>query len=135
MKYKKVDIPDKGEFRFVVIQHEEGPKLRGAFRESPREIVDDARNKEGLEGELLGDGWIDADDTGIWVDEDGRKIKRMVAYGGYPECRAAPQKVVEELLGEYCKETGYKLRKVEMGNYRLGNDGTEFTKWLLRHRQ
>ena len=119
MKYKKVDIPLEDVLcKFVVIlDAEEGLKLRtmdmdSKIKEDPygevtqSDIEREAKESEGLEGEILGGGAIRI------------RTKAKSFEAGYTSYRygTAPQEIVENLLREYAEPLGYSVT-VNMGEF------------------
>ena len=91
-KHKDVKMPLEGRFKFVLIQHKEGPKLRGGHQGYHADIVD-AAWYEGLEGRVLGGGRIH-------VDPEEKEIH---AYGFSRGYGTAPQDLVEKMNRELLK--------------------------------
>ncbi len=118
MKYKKVDIPLEDVLcKFVIISDaEEGPKLRtGDMKKlyhpdssevTHMEIVEETKEKEGLEGEVLGGG-------AIRIRPEARSLE--AGYTSYMY-GTAPQELVESMLREYAEPLGYSVT-VKMGEF------------------
>ena len=121
MTHKKVDIPLEGieirlngidpyreyRFKFIVIATREGEYLRGPIYKDidlgeHADIVRNAQEQEGLEGHVMGGGWIQL----------RPQKKRLYAFGHSERYGSAPQLLVERLLEEYCSDLDYKLNVV-----------------------
>jgi len=90
-------------FKFVVMGTQEEKYLRGEVRGLERHYdIYRRAEEEGLKGYVLGGGWIQVHP----------QRKRLYAFGRSEDYGSARQLVVEELLGDYCVDLGYKLNVV-----------------------
>lgn len=102
LMYQNVVMPEEGTFKFVIIQTDEGPKLRGGWEGIHKRVAMAAREREGIEGKILGGGRIQAN------------TKEIYAYGYSIDFGEPPENIVEDLLRPYAEEKGCELT-VEIG--------------------